>query len=77
MITYSFPLVFNGIVYGVMGTEVSISYLCNTYFRIQDLNREQTAGYTIAIDNGDETYKSIAGKGVLYDAVKWRKMFFH
>lgn len=76
MITYSFPLVFDGIVYGVMGTEVSISYLCNTYFRIQDLNSEQTAGYAIAIDNGNGTYESIAGKGILYDAVKREKDVF-
>ena len=59
-----------------MGTEVSISYLCNTYFRIQDLNSEQTAGYAIAIDNGNGTYESIAGKGILYDAVKREKDVF-
>ncbi len=66
MITYSFPLVFDGIVYGVMGTEVSISHLCNAYFRIQDLNHEQTAGYTIAIDNGDGTYREHSWKRVFY-----------
>lgn len=70
MITYSVPLVNDGVIYGVVGTEVSVSYLCNTYFRVQDLNRQQTAGYAIAIDNGDGTYENIAGKGNLYDAVQ-------
>lgn len=62
MITYSVPLVNDGVIYGVVGTEVSVSYLCNTYFRVQDLNRQQTAGYAIAVDNGDGTYENIAGK---------------
>lgn len=70
MITYSVPLVNDGVIYGVVGTEVSVSYLCNTYFRVQDLNRQQTAGYAIAVDNGDGTYENIAGKGNLYDAVQ-------
>ena len=70
MITYSVPLVNDGVIYGVVGTEVSVSYLCNTCFRVQDLNRQQTAGYAIAVDNGDGTYENIAGKGNLYDAVQ-------
>ena len=70
MITYSLPLVCDGVIYGVMGSEISVSYLCNTYFRVQDLNREQTAGYAVAVDRGDGTYESIAGKGTLYDAVQ-------
>ena len=70
MITYSLPLVYNGVIYGVLGMEISVSYLCNTYFRVQDLNREQTAGYAVVIDNGDGTYENIAGKGTLYDAIQ-------
>ena len=76
MITYSVPLVNDGVIYGVVGTEVSVSYLCNTYFRVQDLNRQQTAGYAIAVDNGDGTYENIAGKGNLYDAVQREKWYF-
>ena len=31
MITYSLPLIHNGVVYGILGTEVSTSYLINSY----------------------------------------------
>ncbi len=76
MITYSLPLIYDGVIYGVFGTEISASYLCNTYFRVQDLSHEQLAGYAIAIDNGDGTYETIAGKGTLYDAVQREKDVF-
>lgn len=69
MITYSVPLVCQGTVYGVVGTEVSVSYLLSSYFSLRDLDRNQNAGYVIAIDYGDGAYQEIAGKGSLYDAV--------
>ncbi len=70
MITYSVPLECNGVVYGVLGTEVSTSYLANSYFLVQDLDRNMKAGYALAVDLGDGTYQPIAGTGALFDAVK-------
>ena len=70
MITYSVPLLFGGEVYGILGTEVSVSYLSNNFLPVRDLDRNQNAGYTIAIDQGDGTYRTIAGKGALYDAIR-------
>ena len=69
MITYSVPLVWNGEIYGVLGAEVSTSHLLNTYFSVKDLDRNQNAGYAIAIDRGDGTYEGILGTGTLHDAV--------
>lgn len=68
MITYSIPLVCNGEVYGVLGTEVSTSYLENSYFSLRELDANQNAGYVLAVDLGDGQYLSLAGKGALYDA---------
>ena len=41
MITYSLPLIHNGVVYGILGTEVSTSYLINSYFDVRERNRDQ------------------------------------
>ena len=70
MITYSVPLEYDGVVYGILGTEVSTSYLANSYFVVQDLDRNMKAGYSLAIDQGDGTYRAIAGTGALFDAVR-------
>ena len=69
MITYSLPLILNGQVYGVLGTEISTSYINDTYFSVSDLSREENAGYALAIDCGDGSYQAVAGKGLLYDAI--------
>ena len=68
MITYSIPLVCNGEVYGVLGTEISTSYLENSYFPLRELDTNQNVGYVLAVDLGDGQYLSLAGKGALYDA---------
>ena len=69
MITYSMPLILDGQVYGVVGAEVSTSYINNTYFSVTELARDENAGYALAIDRGDGTYQAVAGKGMLYDAI--------
>ena len=68
MITYSVPLTYGGTVYGVVGIEVSTSYITN-YFPVSDLDSSMNAGYALTVDNEDGTCDSILGKGVLYDAV--------
>ena len=69
MITYSVPLRYNGEIYGVLGVEISLSYLYN-YFNVADLDQDQNAGYALMIDQGNGSYRSVLGKGALYDAVK-------
>lgn len=68
MIAYSIPLVKDGVVYGVLGSEVSVSYLVNTYFVLQDLSLDLNAGYILAIAREDGTYQQIAAKGSLSEA---------
>lgn len=69
MIAYSVPLVYDDVVYGVVGIEVSVAYLRN-YFPVKDLEKDNSAGYVVAIDNGDGTYSSVMGNGVLYETIK-------
>lgn len=69
MITYSVPLIFDGEIYGVLGMEVSTGYLKNSYLQVQDLAKDQNAGYMLAICNGEGIYRGIEGKGILYDTV--------
>ena len=69
MITYSIPLISNGTVYGVLGTEVSVGYLLKSYLLVQDLDQNQNAGYVLAIEQEDGTYSGMAGKGVLYETL--------
>jgi diguanylate cyclase (GGDEF)-like protein len=69
MIAYSVPLRYEGSVYGVIGIEVSISYLYD-YLPVSELNRNERGGYAIAILQDDETYKPLFGQGVLYNTVK-------
>ncbi len=68
MITYSIPLRYNEKVYAVMGIEVSESVLYD-YLPVTELNDEMHSGYVLALDNGDGTYTTFGGKGVLYDRV--------
>ena len=75
MITYSIPLVCNGVVYGVVGTEVSTSYLENAYFNVDELQTDGNAGYALAIKHKDGTYEAVAGKGTLYSAISSTSTF--
>ena len=76
MITYSVPLIYEGEIYGILGAEVSVSYLNNYYFSARDLDKNQNAGYAIAIDCGDGNYEGILGTGILYDSVKRENNYF-
>ena len=70
MITYSIPLCIDGVVYGIVGTEVSTSYVSTAFLPVRDLDRNQNAGYAIALDRGEKTYSVICGKGLLFDSIK-------
>ena len=69
MIAYSVPLMLNGQVYGVLGIEVSTAYLADTCFPISELSGSEAGGYALALEDGDGSYRIIAGNGVLYNAV--------
>ncbi len=68
MITYSLPLAYDGVIYGVLGAEVSESYLLK-YFSVQELDTSLNAGYALMIHNEDVNYELVTGKGNLYDTV--------
>ena len=68
MITYSVPLSYGGEIYGVLGVEVGIDYL-NSYFSVSNLDASLNAGYGLMVEEDDGSYKVLAGKGALYDAV--------
>lgn len=69
MITYSIPLTYRGTVYGVLGIEVSLPYLVNSYFVLQDLSLDLNAGYCLAIRQEDGSYQEIASKGALSETI--------
>lgn len=68
MITYSLPLRYEGQVYGVLGVEISVNYLCE-YFPVTELNDSQQSGYMLAVCREDGSYIPMVGKGVLYNRV--------
>ena len=70
MISYSIPLCHEGNIYGIVGTEISTAYLSNSFLPVRDLDRNQNAGYAIAIDQGDGTYQALAGTGTLFDTIR-------
>ena len=72
MITYSVPLMYDGTVYGVVGVEISMSYL-GTYFPVKDLDNDLNAGYALMLDKGGGRYEDLTGKGALYEAVSREK----
>ena len=72
MITYSVPLAYEDTIYGVLGVEISVSYL-NSYFSVKDLDSGLNAGYALMIDKGNGSYEGLVGKGALYDAVSREK----
>ena len=77
MITYSLPLECQGQVYGVLGVEISTSYLLKTYFSVKELDSSQNAGYALAVDKGDGEYDCITGTGLLYDTLGRNGKAFH
>ena len=68
MITYSVPLQYQGEIYGILGVEISLDYL-NSYYSVHDLDTSRNAGYALAVNDTDDDYELISGKGALYDAV--------
>lgn len=68
MITYSVPLRYNGVVYGVLGIEVSVNYL-KEYLPVSELNENEQSGYMIALRNHDGSYTPLLGRGVLFSNV--------
>lgn len=70
MITYSVPLVYEGTVYGIIGSEVSTAYINNNFFSVHDLDANRNAGYAIAVSLEDGQYRFVTGKGALYDVVE-------
>ena len=69
MISYSIPLLYDGTIYGVLGTEVSVSYLMKSYLPVQDLELNQNAGYVLAVKKDNGNYQPIIGKGVLFESL--------
>ena len=69
MITYSLPLRYQGQVYGVLGVEISCKSLYD-YFPVAELNASQQSGYMLAVREGDGRYRTLTGKGMLYDQVR-------
>ena len=65
MITYSMPLVYEEEVYGIIGVEISISYLLN-YLPSKELSANDQAGYILAIRNEENVYTPVVGEGILY-----------
>ena len=68
MITYSVPLMCDGVIYGVLGAEVSENYLLK-YFSVQELDTSLNAGYALMVQGEDGSYEPITGKGTLYNTV--------
>lgn len=68
MITYSFPLEYEGKIYGVLGIEVSENYL-NSYIPAKDLDPNLNSGYALVIEQEDGTYRNVLGNGTLYETV--------
>lgn len=67
MIAYSVPLVYEGTVYGVLGSEIALDYL-STYFPVRELDANLLAGYALVLHKDDSVHELIFGDGALYDA---------
>ena len=66
MMTYSMPLQYEGVIYGVLGIEVSVTNI-EEYMDVRGLDANMNAGYVLAKKKDDNTYQSVAGKGILYE----------
>ncbi len=69
MITYSIPLCYDGVVYGVLGVEIAVSYLYD-YLPTGELDENEEGGYMLAVVGEDGNYTPVAGTGVLYELVQ-------
>ncbi|EOS64810.1 PAS domain S-box protein [Oscillibacter sp. 1-3] len=69
MITYSLPLRYDGVTYGVLGVEISSRSLYD-YFPVAELNDSQQSGYLLAVRKEDGGYMPLVGKGMLYEQVR-------
>ena len=68
MITYSVPVSYNGVVYGILGVEIGLNYLMD-YFPVRNLDADLNAGYSIALRKSDGVFENLFGKGALYNAI--------
>ncbi len=75
-ITYSVPLIYDDVVYGVVGIEISLDYL-NTYFNLEELNTNDHTGYAVAIRKEDKGYTLVSGKGTLYHFIQEGEAEYH
>ena len=66
MITYSIPLSCDGQLFGILGIEIGLSEL-EEEFQVQELDANQNAGYMLAVRQEDGSYRSISGRGNLYE----------
>ncbi len=67
MITYSVPLICDGVVYGVVGSEISLEYLVNTF--IPSSGSGSLESYALMARQEDGTYRCLFGTGSMYNAV--------
>ncbi len=68
MITYSFPLRYEGTVYGVLGVEIS-SKVLRSYLPAKELNDASQSGYMLAVEEEDGSYRPLIGEGLLSNTV--------
>ncbi len=64
MITYSLPLRLEGVVYGVIGVEISAKIL-RGYLPAEELNDARQSGYLLAAREADGSYLPLLGEGLL------------
>ena len=76
VITYSVPLIYNDVIYGINGVEISSAQF-NSYFSAKDLDKNSNAGYVLAYEMEDGDYECVTGSGALYDVVKRKGSVFH
>lgn len=69
IITYSIPLIYEDEVYAILGIEISEDIL-GQFFPVEELDSNSHSGYLVAIGDGNNAYRPIFGKGVLYNTLK-------
>ena len=67
-LSYSLPLVYDGKVFAVIGTEVSLE-LIQSYLPYQELDALNSCGMVLAIRQDQDSYIAIAGSGNLADSL--------
>ena len=69
MITYSVPLISDGVVYGVTGVALETQYIAEHYLQSNELGSYDTVGCVLAMRNADGSYTSLVGNGSLFPEV--------